>query len=115
VGVLPENRLYYYFQSDHSLGECVYAVNFWQTESEVAMRAINFDPIKFGMVTAVKKDNIVISIVVTDVETDFAVYILMQSTMLSVPFVEQRMQKSFDARIEAVYNWIITKYTGGKK
>jgi hypothetical protein len=46
IGTIPEDETFYLFQTDNSLGDCVYSVNFWQMGAEVLVTLTNLDAMK---------------------------------------------------------------------
>jgi hypothetical protein len=46
IGTIPEDETFYLFQADNSLGDCMYSVNFWQTDAEMLVTLTNFDTMK---------------------------------------------------------------------
>lgn len=90
---------------DNSFGDCVYRVDYRQSENEIAAFFTNAAPFKYGPITAVKTENLNINLVVTDAGDGFLVYMVVRAQYPSLPFLESRMYRSFNARVEAMFKW----------
>jgi len=109
LGVV-EDKQYYFYQKDNSLGVCVYALNFSQTNTELSILATNLDPIKVFLLTGVKERNLQIYILVSDVGSDFLMYVLVQSIIPPITIIENVMTKSFSSRADALAEWFVDNY-----
>jgi hypothetical protein len=107
---IVENKQYYLYQKDASLGKCVYTLNFFQTDTELSLEATNLDPIKVLLITAIKKQNLKIYILVSDVGTEFLMYVLVQSVIPETQMITNIMTKSFSSRSDALAAWINDNY-----
>jgi hypothetical protein len=105
-----EDKPYYMYQHDLSLGKHVYSLRVSQTETEIATMAINLDPIKFFLFTAVKEQNLKTYILISDVGTDFLMYVLVQSVFPATASLANTMTKSFASRADALAVWFNDNY-----
>ena len=100
-----EGKSFYCLQEDNSFGDCVYKLDYRQRENEVSVCFTNAESLKYGFITAVKPGNMKISLVVTEQDTYYLVYMCVQVRYPSVPFLESRLNRSFNARVDAIYKW----------
>ena len=90
---------------DNSFGDCIYRVSYKENEDEVCACFENAAAFKVGPITAVKTGNLHINLSVTDIGEEFLVYMVVRAQYPSLPFLENRMTRSFNARVEAMFNW----------
>jgi hypothetical protein len=109
LGVV-ENKQYYFYQKDNSLGTCVYAINFAQTDTELSILATNLDSLKVFFITGVKERNLQIYISISDTGSDFLMYVLVQSIIPPITIIENIMTKSFSSRADALSEWFKDNY-----
>lgn len=100
----------YMLQDDNSFGKAVYEVNCWQTETEVAMNAINLSPLYVKFIKAVKTENICLTLYTKEENEKLLVYILIQADFASIPFIDNKITDSLTARIDALFNWFEGQY-----
>ncbi|MBE6344568.1 MAG: hypothetical protein J6B32_04225 [Spirochaetaceae bacterium] len=104
------NLTTYVYQEDNSFGKTVYQADIRQTENEVAMVLHNVEPIKFGFINAVKKNNLSISFHFLDKGDFIVTYIYAQIKFPALSIFENKVSESFRARIDAIYNWFLDFY-----
>ena len=102
------------FQEDNSFGKTPYEVTYWQTENEVAMNAVNLEPLYVKFIKAVKPNNLCFTVYVNESEERIQLYILAQADFASVPLLEGKIKDSFSARVEALFDWFIGQYNETK-
>ena len=104
-----DGKSFYCLQEDNSFGTCVYKLEYLQRDkeqpNEVSVCFTNAESLKYGPITAVKPGNMKINLVVTEQDTFYLVYMLVQVKYPSVPFLESRLNRSFNARVDAIYKW----------
>ncbi len=105
-----DGKRFYCLQEDNSFGNCYYQLDYKQRNDEVAVCFTNIEPIKYGPVTAVKKGNLKINLVVLEQGEYFLVYMLVQAKYANVPFLEGRLNRSFNARVDAIYKWFTLQF-----
>jgi hypothetical protein len=105
-----EDKPYYMYQHDISLGKHVYSLRVSQTDTEIATMAANLDPIKVFLFTAVKEQNLKTYILISDVGTDFLMYVLVQSVFPATTSLANTMTKSFASRADALAAWFNDNY-----
>lgn len=100
----------YVYQKDRSLSGCVYEFSYFQNENEVSFRAFNAEKITYKGFKIVNPENLVLTLVATDVGDSIAFYILVQADVPRIPFVSARLARSFSSRADAIYNWCVDMY-----
>lgn len=105
-----DGKKVYCLLEDHSLGTCVYELSYFETENEIAVKFHLVEPIKLGPVKAVKADNLVINLIVlkenknTDADK-LTLYINVKAKYVKLAMIENRLNKSFERRIDSMYSW----------
>jgi hypothetical protein len=110
TGPLAENRPYFFYQKDNSLGKCAYELYFSRGEAEVAICSENYDPLKVALFTAIEAHYLQIHISVIDIGSDFLLYILVQAVFPTTYGYENLMSKSFSSRADALSIWFSDNY-----
>ena len=104
-----DGKSYFCIQEDNSFGTCVYKLDYLQRDkqnpNEVSVCFTNAESLRYGPITAVKSGNLKISLVVTEQDTFYLVYMIVQVKYPSIPFLESRLSRSFNARVDAIYKW----------
>jgi hypothetical protein len=100
----------YCLQEDNSFGTCIYRLNYSETGGEVSACFTNVESLKYGVITAVKNHNLKINLVVIDQNEYYLVYMLVQTKYLSLPLLDSRLNRSFNARIDAIYKWFLNQF-----
>jgi len=102
-----EGKVLYCMQDDNSFGKCYYSLEYHERENEVSVCFDNFEPLKFGFITAAKKHNVKINLVVIDEKDYFLVYLIVQAYYPNISFLEDKMIDSFNARVDSIYKWFV--------
>jgi hypothetical protein len=105
-----EDKPYYIYQHDLSLGKHVYSLRVSQTETEIETMTVNLDSIKVFLFTAVKEQNLKTYILISDVGTDFLMYVLVQSVFPATASLANSMTKSLTSRADALAAWFNDNY-----
>lgn len=100
-----DGKVLYCFQKDNSFGNCFYELNYRQSEDEISVCFENFEPLKFGPVTAAKAGNIKINFVILDEGGYFLAYMLVQSVYPKISFLEEKMIDSLNSRVDSIFKW----------
>ncbi len=96
---------------DNSFGDCIYRVDYHESETEVSAFFENAAAFKYGPIKAVKTGNLNINLTVTDAGEYYLVYMLVRAHYPSLPFLESRMTRSFNARVEAMFDWFKNSFS----
>lgn len=105
-----DGKEFFCLQEDNSFGDCVYTVKFRQTEKEVSVCFSNVANVKYGPIVAVKPGNLKISIVISDEGSYYLVYMLVQAKYPNISLFEKRLNRSFNARLDAIYKWFTLSF-----
>ena len=108
-----EGKILYCMQDDNSFGECYYKLEYHERANEVSVCFDNFEPLKFGPITAAKAHNVKINLVVVDEGNHFLVYLMVQAYYPRIAMLENKMIDSFNARVDSIYKWFVAEM--GKK
>lgn len=104
-----EGKTLYCMQDDNSFGKCWYKLTYKQRENEVSVCFDNFEPLKFGPITAAKAHNVKINLVVVDEGEYFLVYLMVQADYPRISILEEKMIDSFNARVDSIYKWFVAE------
>ena len=102
-----EGKTLYCMQDDNSFGECYYKLEYHERANEVSVCFENFEPLKFGPITAAKAHNVKINLVVVDEGDYFLVYLMVQAYYPRIALLENKMIDSFNARVDSIYKWFV--------
>ncbi len=105
-----EGKIMYCMQNDNSFGKMYYKLSYHQNAEEVCANFVTTNPIYIGPVKAISSGNLKISLLCTDCGEDIMVYLLVQSKFPSISMFEERMNESFVARLDAIYNWFVSQF-----
>lgn len=108
-----EGKILYCMQDDNSFGKCYYSLEYHERAIEVSVCFDNFEPLKFGFITAAKSHNIKINLVVVDEGDHFLVYLIVQAYYPKISMLEDKMIDSFNARVDSIYKWFVTQMNDG--
>lgn len=104
-----EGKILYCMQDDNSFGKCYYSLEYHERENEVSVCFDNFEPLKFGFITAAKSHNVKINLVVVDEGDYFLVYLIVQAYYPRISVLEEKMIDSFNARVNSIYKWFVSQ------
>lgn len=102
-----DGKALYCMQDDNSFGKCYYQLEYRQTEKEVSVYFDNFEPLKFGPITAAKAHNVKINLVAVDEGDYYLVYLLVQASYPRISLFENMMLDSFNSRVDSIYKWFV--------
>lgn len=105
-----DGKKFYCLQQDNSLGICVYQLDYSQTENEMSVCFTNVEPIKIGPITAVKAGDLKMNLVIIDQGSYLLCYMIVQSYYPYISILENRMNKSFNNRVDAIYKWFCNQF-----
>lgn len=102
-----DGKTLYCMQDDNSFGKCYYTLSYHQTKKEVSVCFDNFEPLKFGPITAAKAHNIKINLLACDEGDYYLVYLMVQAYYPKISLFENMMLDSFNARVDSIYKWFV--------
>lgn len=104
-----DGKTLYCMQDDNSFGKCYYELTYKQRTNEVSVCFDNFEPLKFGPITAAKAHHVKINLVVVDEGDHFLVYLMVQAYYPRIALLEDKMIDSFNARVDSIYKWFVAQ------
>ena len=110
-----DNLSIYVFQEDGSFGDNYYRIDYRQRENEVSMVIRLVEPLKYGLITAVKANNLVFNIDVLDKGNYLVMYIGAKVRFPAISLLENKLNKSFGSRITALHDWFESNYISAKE
>ena len=110
-----DNLSIYAFQEDGSFGDNYYQIDYRQRENEVSMVIRLMEPLKYGLVTAVKANNLVFNIDVLDKGSYLVMYIGAKVRFPAISLLENKLNRSFGSRIIALHDWFESRYISAKE
>ena len=105
-----DGQVLYCLLNDNSLGKTIYELKYHQSENEVCVSFENTTDVSIGPITAVDDGNLHIGLVIYDCGDDFLVYTVVEAKFPSMSFLENKMNESLSARMEAIYEWFIKQF-----
>lgn len=93
------------FLNDHTFGESVYKISYKQNQNEFLMLMENYSALTYGPVKAVKPGDLKMCVCVVDCGDEFLFYIGNYAEFKMISALKKRLNNSFEARLEAIYNW----------
>ena len=110
-----ENLSVYAFQEDGSFGDNYYQIDYRQRENEVSMVIRLMEPLKYGLIPAVKANNLVFNIDVLDKGSYLVMYVGAKVKFPAISLLENKLNKSFGSRITALHDWFKSSYISAKE
>jgi len=105
-----DGRTFYCFQDEHTFGDCIYRLDYRQTENEVSVQFTNEQALYYKFIKAVKPGNMKINLVVSDLGDSYAVYMVMHANIRRFSILEKRMHRSLNSRLDAIYKWFTEQF-----
>lgn len=105
-----KNQVYYLIQDDASFGVTAYSDVIEESEDAVYAYLNNEDALGIAFVKAIKPKDLGISIIAVDCGEEIVLYLSMDACCKKFPGIENTMTDSLRARVEALYNWILTMF-----
>ncbi len=105
-----EGKKVYCLLNDNSLGKTYYELHYHETDQEVSVDFENVTSVDFAFITAISEGNLHIGLDIIDLQDSLLVYAVVEAKYPSISFLEERLNKSFTARIDAIYNWFIKQF-----
>ena len=105
-----DGKILYCMQDDSSFGKINYRLEYHQTQEEVSACFANTTPLYAGPIKAVSEGNLRISLDIIDCGESFMVYMLVQAKFPVMPLMEDTMNESLSARLDAIYRWFTQQF-----
>lgn len=98
------------FLNDHTFGESIYKISYKQNQNELLMLMENTSALSYGPVKAVKPGDFKMCVCIIDCGDEFLVYIGNYTEFKMISALKKRLNNSFEARLEAIYNWFKNQF-----
>ena len=82
-----------------------------QNKNEMLINITNIDSLSLLGVKIIKPENMVSTILVYDTGDYYVTYALVEVDIMSVSIIENKMKKSFEARTEALFTWLLSVFS----
>lgn len=105
-----DGKILYAYQEEHSFGKGVYKIQYSENSKVVLMKMENVTTLAYGIIKAVKPGNLKIAVNVIDDGDGYFVYIGMCADFIQMSILEKKMNKSFQARLDAIFKWITLQF-----
>lgn len=105
-----DGQVSYCFQKDHTFGPCKYKLMYFQSKYEVAAKFQSISYMMFGPIRAVKPGQFKMNIVVMDCGDQYLLYMTTDADGTRIGFMVDRLNDSFNARIDAIYKWFFEQF-----
>lgn len=105
-----DGQTLYCILDDNSFGSCVYRLDYRQQNDEVSILFTNAEKCKFGPITAVKENELKISLDIISQGDSYLIYMTLRARYPQIPLFKERLSKSFNARIDAIYKWFTLQF-----
>jgi hypothetical protein len=103
-------QISYCYQHDHTFGGCNYKLNYYQSANEMTALFNNISWMMFGPFKAVKPGQMRIDIIVMDCGNQYLMYMATDTNCIRLSIIEDQLNDSFSARIDALYTWFIKQF-----
>ena len=100
----------YAMLDEHTYGKANYKIQYQETEKCVTMQMENLTPLSYKFIKAVKPGKFKMAVTVYDNGDGYFVYVAMTADFMQMGFLENKMNKSFTARIRAIKDYIIGQF-----
>lgn len=106
-----DGKTMYLYQKEHTFGKAYFQVQYHENKNEVAMHLKNTSPMYYGIVKAVDPDRCRIVANIVDDGDGYYIYLGMSVDFMQLgSILDKKMNKSFQARLDALYNWITLQF-----
>ena len=105
-----DGKVMYCMQDDNSFGKMYYKLSYHQNDYEICANFVTTSAVYIGPIKAISPGNLRISLMSLDCGDDILVYLLVQSKFPSMTMLENRMNESFVARLDAIYSWFVAQF-----
>lgn len=106
----PDGQVIYSIQKDSTFGKFLYKYSYFKRGNELLIRITNLDNLSFAGIKIIKPENMMTSILIYDLGDYYVTYTLIKVDVISVSIIENKMKKSFAARAEAMFSWLLTVF-----
>lgn len=101
----------YAFQEDSTFGKYVYRYDYRQSQNELLIKSVNVETLSLVGVKIIDPEELKLSMVITDLGDKLLMYASIQTDVISLSVIENKLKNSFSARVEALFDWFSSEYT----
>ncbi|MBQ0003095.1 MAG: hypothetical protein KBT21_06125 [Treponema sp.] len=105
-----DGKVIYAFQEEHSFGKGIYKISYNENSRMVVMKMENLTTLSYGFIKAVKPEKCKVCVNVIDDGDGYFVWIGMNADFMQMSILEKKMNKSFMARLDAIFKWITIQF-----
>lgn len=105
-----DGKTIYAFQEEHSFGKGTYKISYSENSKMVVMKMENLTTLSYGIIKAVKPGKCKVCVNVIDDGDGYFVWIGMSADFMQMSILEKKMNKSFQARLDAIFKWITLQF-----
>ncbi len=102
-----DKKTIFAFMDDHTFGKSKYKITYRQTQNQLTMFMENVSPLCYGPLKAVQPKGFKLCATVIDSGDSFVVYMSDCVEFKIISALRQRLNNSFEARLEAICLWFI--------
>ena len=106
---IPENSKVLIFQNDLTFGKNYYEVTYKYDNDSIIMTTVNRTRFTYYLVPLINPGNFVTHILAVPMNGQIMVYFLSTAKVPSMPGMQERVERSFSNRVEALYSWFSEK------
>ncbi len=103
-------KIIYAMLDEHTFGKANYKITYQENEKCVTMKMENLTALSYKFIKAVKPGKFKMAVSVYDDGDGYFVYVAMTADFMQMGFLENKMNKSFTARIRAIKDFIIGQF-----
>ena len=105
-----EGNTVYAMLDEHTFGKANYKIDYLKADKCVVMKMQNTTDLSYGIIKAVKPGDFKMAVMAVDAGDGYFFYVAMNVDFMSMSFLEEKMNRSFTARIRAVKDFIIEQF-----
>lgn len=110
TGGSAEGKKMFAFLKEHTFGDGVYSVEFRENKKMICMFMENADYLCYGVIKVLKPQGCKVAVNIVDDGDGYIIFIGMSADFVKNAMIEKKMNKSFEARIDAIYDWLILQF-----
>lgn len=105
-----DGKIYYCYQNDHSFGECIYKLSYFQNEKTIYTEFNNLGTMGISLFKAVDPYDMKINILVENCGDDILLYLQTDTRFEKIPGIAKFAKNSLIARVESIKTWFLSQF-----
>lgn len=105
-----DGKTSYALLDEHTLGKSVYKTTYHENAKMVVMEMKNVTAMNYGIIKLIDPEKCKIAVALIDDGDGYFVYIGMQTDFMQMAALEKKLNASFQARLDAIFNWITLQF-----